>query len=345
MPSSGSPDIPDAFVAPSPLQDAQAPVPEAVQESAQGVAQDLPVLEAPADPGDGAGWGARLAAALAAGGAVLLCLMVALAALPALFGSGGESPFHWNWHPYEGQFGILPMCAGTLALTAFALALGWPLALGLACWLLCEEAKFLAPLVRFTAGLVRFMTTIPTVVYGFAAVFLLTPLMRGCFGGTGLGLATAGLVLTLLILPSMLLTLEAGLKPRLEALCPWGQALGFSRLQLLRRFVLPEAGRTLVAAAVLGFGRAAGDTLLPLMLAGNAPQAPEGFFASLRTLSAHMAMATANEVGGGAYNSLFAAGCLLLGATALASLALRRLMAGDTCASGKARAVQETPRP
>ena len=345
MPKSRGQGAAGAAAAPSPDKE---PAPEAVQEALQEAVpapeQEL-ALDLPADPGDGAGWGASLAAALAAGGALLLCLMVALAALPALFGTGGESPFHWTWQPYAGQFGILPMCAGTLALTAFALALGWPLALGLVCWLLCEEAKCLAPLVRFTSVLVRFMTTIPTVVYGFAAVFLLTPCMRSLFGGTGLGLATAGLVLTLLILPSMLLTLEAGLKPRLEALCPWGQALGFSKLQLLRRFVLPQAGRTLAAAAVLGFGRAAGDTLLPLMLAGNAPLAPEGIFASLRTLSAHMAMATANEVGGGAYNSLFAAGCLLLGATALASLVLRRLMSSARAAAGASGTGPEEGRP
>ena len=72
-------------------------------------------------------------------------------------------------------------------------------------------------------------------------------------------------------------------------------------------------------------GRALGDTLIPLMLAGNAPQAPLALGDSLRTLTAHMALVTANEVGGAAYNSLFAAGALLLLITAVTSLALRRL--------------------
>ncbi|WP_304679777.1 PstC family ABC transporter permease [uncultured Desulfovibrio sp.] len=277
------------------------------------------------EPGEGAGWGTRLAALLAVCGVGLLFVMVVAAALPVLLRPGPGWPLEWLWQPYEGHFGILPMCLGSLALATFALCAGWPLALGLCCWLLTEEARAARPLARLTGGLIRFMTTIPTVVYGFAAVFLLTPLVRTALGGTGMCLFAAGVMLTLLILPTMVLVLEAGLAPRLERLCPWGQALGFSRLDLLRLFVLPKAGRNLAAAAVLGFGRAVGDTLIPLMLAGNATHVPGGLTESLRTLTAHMALVTANEVGGAAYNSLFVAGLVLLLVNAGASLALRRL--------------------
>ena len=89
--------------------------------------------------------------------------------------------------------------------------------------------------------------------------------------------------------------------------------------------MLPKARRNLTAAAVLGFGRAVGDTLIPLMLAGNATQVPGGLTESLRTLTAHMALVTANEVGGAAYNSLFVAGLILLLVNGGVSLALRRL--------------------
>ncbi len=207
-----------------------------------------------------------------------------------------------------------------------ALGLGWPLALGLACWLLTEESATARPLTRFVNGLIRFMTTVPTVVYGFAAVFLLTPLARTVLGGTGMCLASAAVMLVLLVLPTMVLILMAGLRPRLDRLCPWGLALGFSRLDLLRLFVLPGSGRTLASAAVLGFGRAVGDTLIPLMLAGNATQVPGGLAESMRSLTAHMALVTANEVGGAAYNSLFAAGLVLLAVNTGASLVLRRLV-------------------
>ena len=290
-----------------------------------------------ADHTDSPGWVLRLSAWLAVLAVILLFVMIVAAALPAIQVSGPGSPLDWVWQPGQGRYGILPMCVGSLALAALALLLGWPLAVGLSCWLLTEENSKVLPLVRFINGLVRFMTTVPTVVYGFAAVFLLTPFARATLGGTGMCLAAAALMLVLLVLPTMTLILMAGLRPRLERLCPWGLALGFSRFDLMRLFVLPRSGRNLASAAVLGFGRAVGDTLIPLMLAGNATQVPGGLSESMRSLTAHMALVTANEVGGAAYNSLFVAGLVLLAVNTAASLALRRLVRRDASAGPGAK--------
>lgn len=265
------------------------------------------------------------AAGLAACGIVLMFVMIFVAAGRAIFQPEAPSPWIWSWNPRGGEFGILPMIAGSLALSLFALALGWPLALGITVWRLSERRPFFMAAARFCGALLRFMSAIPTVVYGFAAVFLLTPWARDVFGGSGMCLFSAGLMLVLLVLPTMCLVLEAGIRPRLEKLTPWALALGFTQLDLVRLFAIPQSRRTLVAAAILGFGRALGDTLLPLMLAGNAPLAPEGLAGAMRTLTSHMALVTANEVGGAAYNSLFIAGLLLLLANAGASLMLRWL--------------------
>ena len=247
------------------------------------------------DSGDRAGFWLSYAAFLVIAGTVLLFCMILAAALPAFFEPGPGSPFGWTWQP--------SVCG----------------------FLLTEESPSLRPFRKASSVLVRFMTTIPTVVYGFAAVFLLTPLIRRAFGGSGMCLLAAGLILTLEILPTMVLVMQAGLSPRLSRLCPWGQALGFSKLGLFRLFVLPRSRRTLAAAAVLGFGRAAGDTLIPLMLAGNAVQVPQGLLSSIRTLTAHMALVTSNEVGGAAYGSLFCAGLILLVVNAGASITLHAL--------------------
>ena len=259
-------------------------------------------------------------------GVALLCIAAMFAiilafALPAFMKKGG-GVFTWNWQPYQGEFGILPMLAGSLLLSFSTLLLAWPLSLAFCCWILDRKPGLLRGLAQW---LLRFMAAIPTVVYGFAAVFLLTPLIRSGLGGSGMCWLGVALVLTLLILPTMTLILEAGLKPRLEGLCPGGLALGFTRLELLWFFILPLSRKTLAAAALLGFGRAIGDTLLPLMLAGNAPQIPGGLLESMRTLTAHMALVTSNEVGGSAYNSLFMAGALLLAINAAVSLAARRM--------------------
>lgn len=279
----------------------------------------------------------RVAAALAVLGACLLVLMIFAFALPVFADGGPGGPFSWTWSPGSGRFGILPMLAGSLLLAFSALAVGWPLGLALCCWLLCPDLGGPPWLRALTGGLVRLMTAIPTVVYGFAALFLLTPAVRAGLGGTGMGWLSAGLMLALLILPTVTLVLSAGLAPRLERLLPGGPALGMSRLELLWLVVMPDARGTLASSAVLGFGRAVGDTLLPLMLAGNAPQVPESLTAGLRTLTAHMALVTSNEVGGAAYNSLFMAGVLLLSINAAVSLAVRRLEHG-----GRSAAARET---
>lgn len=269
----------------------------------------------------------RTAAFMAVSAVALLFLMIAAFAVPA-FTAGGGSPFSWRWAPGQGQFGILPMIAGSLVLGCSAVLPGWLLGLGLCGWLLCPARpgnRLSAAARAVVEGLVRMMTAIPTVVYGFAAVFLLVPAVRLGLGGSGFSWLAASVMLSLLILPTVTLVLQAGLKPRLEAVVMAGAALGLSRLETLWFLVLPQARGTLLASAVLGFGRAVGDTMLPLMLAGNAPVSPGSPLSGFRTLTAHMALVTSNEVGGAAYDSLFMAGLILLAVNAAVSLGIRRM--------------------
>jgi len=262
---------------------------------------------------------------------VLLFVMVMAFALP-VFSRGlsqdGGTLFSWTWNTGQKQYGILSMVAGSLILAVSATVCAWPLALGLCGLTISGQGGgrtsrwFLASL----SALIRFMTAVPTVIYGFVAVFILVPLMRTALGrGSGLGLASAGLVLTVLILPTMVLIMEAGLKKRYERVWLDSAALGFGGLATFWHWVLPQSGSALISALVLGFGRALGDTMISLMLAGNAPQAPAALSDSFRTLTAHMALVTANEAGGDAYNSLFAAGAILLGISCGVSLAVRAI--------------------
>lgn len=284
-----------------------------------------------------AGLPLRLATALTVGGIGLVFLMVFAFAVPVVtshYGSENIGLFSWSWSPAKGQFGILPMIAGSMLLSVSAVALSWPLALGLSAWLLNSatphSSLFTRLLTQLIAGLIRFMTAVPTVVYGFVAIFLLVPFIRNAMGGgSGLNWLTACLVLSLLLLPTMVLVMDSGLRPRMAQLHLTASALGFNRLQTLVYFVLPQGRRCLLTALILGFGRGIGDTLISLMLSGNWPQLPALPTDSLRTLTAHMALVTANEVGGTAYNSLFAAGAILLFINGGVSLILRRLERRD----------------
>ncbi len=262
-----------------------------------------------------------LTTAIAFIGVLLLFLMLGIFAVPVFLQQGSGNPFTWLWEPGNEQFGIMPMLLGTLLLSFTSILVAFPFALAICSWLVAiGQGRFL----KFVKSIIYFMTAIPTVVYGFVAVFLLTPIIREAIGGSGMCWLSAALMLSILILPTMVLVMYTGIQSRMEQLCPHTLALGFNKLDILWTFVLPQAKKTLLAATLLGLGRAMGDTLLPLMLAGNATQIPQHLSDSLRTLSAHMALVTANEVGGGAYNSLFAAGFLLLLINAALSICSRR---------------------
>jgi phosphate transport system permease protein len=236
----------------------------------------------------------------------------------------------WHWRPFQGQFGILPMVTGSVCLAASALAVAYPVSLGI-----CGFAHGLGPrpLARVALAVIHFMTSIPTVVYGFVAVFLLVPRIRGVFAqGTGFSWLAASLTLSLLILPTMVLLIHAQLRQVDAGVRLAVTALGFTPAQGLLRVLLPLSHRGLLAALVLGFARAVGDTLIALMLAGNAPQVPHSLLDSLRTMTAHIALVVATDSHSLAYHSIFACGLILFGLTFLVNLALRWLQSRSTYA-------------
>lgn len=247
----------------------------------------------------------------------LLFFILSYSALPSLFNAGRDSPFTWVWSPVNQQFGILPMLCNSIVLSMSSMILAFPLALAIGCWIIAIGRGAMLVGVR---SLVYFMTAIPTVIYGFIALFLLTPIIRKFLGGSGLCWLSASLMLTILVLPTMILVIVSGLQDRLNQFLSGGLAIGFCRFDLLYFFILPRARNVLLTAGLLGFARSMGDTLLPLMLAGNATQVPLHLSDSLRTLSAHMALVTANEVGGSAYGSLFIACFILLFINVMLSL-------------------------
>lgn len=229
--------------------------------------------------------------------------------LPLLVSGGITQVFSLHWRPFGGQFGILPMCVGSLYLSLLALILACPIAVGI-----CGFVSVLAPkrTARFFLVLIHFMTGIPTVIYGFVSVFLLVPLIREWFEqGTGFSLFTAALTLSLLILPTIVLVFHAYLHQIDPSLRLASEAMGFTPVQQLRHVLLPLSKRGFVIATVLGFGRAIGDTIVSLMLAGNAPQIPHSFFDSVRTLTAHIALVLATDSQSTAYRSVFASGLIL----------------------------------
>jgi phosphate transport system permease protein len=177
-------------------------------------------------------------------------------------------------------------------------------------------------------GILRFMTAIPTVVYGFAAVFALVPLIRNALGGSGFCWLAAGTMLAVQGVPTMALIMDGALRSVENDVFLTAAALGMTPLQTLSRVVIPASRPWLVSAAVLGFGRALGDTLLPTMLAGNAVRFALSPLDSMRTLTAHIGLVLSADIGGGENLSLLLAGGLLLLGSVAVSLLARRVSRG-----------------
>lgn len=273
-------------------------------------------------------WSERVGRALLFGAAALSALSVLAIfgfllwfALPVFRGEMLASLLSWQWHPLRGEFGILPMLAGSLCLSFSAMLLAYPLALGVCCFVHgAGPARAARPLM----GAVRFMTSVPTVVYGLVSVFLLVPLIRSAFSGAGFSWLAAGLVLAVLVVPTVVLIIDGQFRQVQAGIGVSGAALGFSPIQQLLGLTLPLSRRGLGAAAALGFGRAIGDTLIPLMLAGNAARPPHSLLDPLRTLTAHIALVVATDSQSLAYASLFACGVALFLVSLAINLGLRR---------------------
>lgn len=259
--------------------------------------------------------------------AVLAVFLFLLRFAAPLFSSGGLAEvMQWCWEPFGGHFGILPMIVGTICLSVSAMVVAAPLSLGIACFVNGMGPKRLA---RPVLGVVQFMTSIPTVVYGFVAVFLLVPFIRSAFAhGSGFSWLAAALMLSLLILPTMVLVLHSQFSQVEPEVRLTAAALGLSKAQAFVHLVLPLSRRGLLASAILGFGRAVGDTLIPLMLAGNAVKPPESVLDSIRTLTAHIALVVATDSNSGAYHSLFACGMILFLTTVAVNAGLRWVAGG-----------------
>lgn len=247
---------------------------------------------------------------------------IVFSAIEALWKGRGLSLFGSVWHPAGGAFGIAAMIHASVLLSLSSLCLGWFLALGCCCVLRGIGPGWSA---KFLATLLRFMTAIPTVVYGFAAVFLLVPLIRSGLGGSGFCWLAAGLVLALQGVPTMALVMDGAMRSVTSESFITAAALGMTPLQHLSRIVIPVSRPWLVSAAVLGFGRAFGDTLLPTMLAGNAIQFALSPLDSMRTMTAHIGLVLSSDIGGGEHLSLLLCGGLLLLGSVGASLFSRYL--------------------
>jgi len=216
--------------------------------------------------------------------------------------------FSSTWEPASGHFGIYPMIVASVWVTLGAMLVGGPLGVAGAVFL----TEFVPrPVMRVIKPTIELLAGIPSVVYGFIGVMVLAPLIRQYMGGPGLSLLAAAVILGVMILPTVISISVDAISSVPPSYREGALALGATRWQSMRMVVLKAARSGIVASIILAMGRAIGETMAVIMVAGNAVKVPHSALDSVRTLTANIAL----EMGyatGLHRQALFATGVVLL---------------------------------
>lgn len=264
-----------------------------------------------------------LAATVSGLATVSIFVFMVILGLPILTAGNFSELLTGPWSPDHGAYGIGVMIVGTLAISSLSLLFAFPLSLG------CSV--FIAVLAPRGVGLamkrlVRLMTGIPTVVYGFVGIFLLVPIIRELFAhGSGMSILTAALLLALLISPTMILIFVDSFERVPRSYLSAVEALGGSRIQKLIHVILPCSWPGLLTGLILALGRAMGDTMISLMVAGNSVGLPSSILDSSRTLTGHIGLIIAADFDSLEFKTLFACGLLLYLFTSIMVVMIRSL--------------------
>lgn len=215
--------------------------------------------------------------------------------------------FGMSWAPSDGEFGVFAMIIGSIYVTLLSLLMAVPLSL-LCAIFMAEVApnkvrRILKPVIETLSG-------IPSVVYGFFGLIVLVPLIRTYFGGTGFSMFTAALILTVMVLPTIITISQDSLRAVPQEYREASFGLGATNWQTIRHIIFPAALPGIITSIILGMGRAIGETLAVIMVAGNVVQIPGSIFDPVRTLTANIAL----EMGyatGLHYNALFGTAIVL----------------------------------
>lgn len=217
----------------------------------------------------------------------LICYFLFVNGIPAIKEIGvTDFIFGKVWKPGNDKYGILPMILGSIYVTAGAIIVGVPIGILMAVFMAkyCPKKiyRFIKPAVDLLAG-------IPSIVYGFFGLVVMVPFMRDNFDA-GYSVLTASLLLGIMILPTIIGVSESAIRAVPDSYYEGALALGATHERSVFKTVLPAAKSGIFAAVVLGIGRAVGETMAVIMVAGNQPIIPESICDGVRTLTSNIVM-------------------------------------------------------
>ena len=236
-----------------------------------------------------------IAALVSIAAVALICVFLFVNGIPAIKEIGfGDFTLGEVWKPTNGYYGILPFILGSIYVTAGALIIGVPIGLLTAIYLakFCPDRlyKVIKPFINLMAG-------IPSVVYGFFGMCVLVPMVRSIFGVNGNTMLTASVLLGMMILPTIINTAESSIVAVPEAYYEGALALGATKERSIFKTVIPAAKSGVMSGIILGMGRAIGETMAVVMVAGNQAIIPDSITSGVRTLTANIVLEMAYATG------------------------------------------------
>lgn len=254
-----------------------------------------------------------LSAGLSVLAVVLITVFLFLSGVPAMAKIGlGQFLFGMRWEPSLGLYGILPMIVSSILTTALAVALATLIGVLTAVFLVEVAPNWLARLLRPAINL---LAAIPSVVYGFFGMLVVVPAIRNAFSTSqnaipGYSVLSVVIILTMMILPIIITLSENALRSLPANYKEASLALGATPMRTMFRVLIPAARSGIMAAIVLGMGRAMGETMAVIMVAGNAANMPTSLLSMVRTLTGNVALEM-NYASGIHREALFATGVVL----------------------------------
>lgn len=200
------------------------------------------------------------------------------------------------WTPMNvpASYGILPMIIGSVLITAMSCIAAVPVSIMVACYLAFDCPK---NIYRILKPALNLMTGIPSIVYGFFALTVIVPINRSLFGGTGMNMLSASILLLIMVLPTIISMAEASLRTVPKSFYQGSLSLGATHDETITRVMVPAAKSGIFAGIILGVGRAIGETMAVILVAGNQTRLTFNPLKGIRTMTTNIVMEMAYAAG------------------------------------------------
>ena len=225
----------------------------------------------------------------------VICIFIFANGVPAI-GIIGFTDFIFgtHWRPNSGEFGIFPMIVASIYVTAGAIVIGVPIGILTAVFLACYCPKKIYKVIK---PLINLLASIPSVVYGFFCLVVVVPIIQELTHTSGKGILTASILLGIMILPTIINTTESSIRAVPNMYFEGSLALGATKERSIFKTVIPAAKSGIMSGIILSIGRAIGETMAVVMVAGNQAIMPKSITSGVRTLTSNIVMEMAYAEG------------------------------------------------